>query len=402
MANERLAPDSAIISQTTFTESDTSNIDYDPDAPPSPITWALIGGNNVNGDMRVSFPTPSGNLNTGAGLQEFRVLIRQQSAGQTGTPTARLEVYETGDAAGSPHAASAEIDITSEDPGQVISLTWDATGLTSADGSGVECFIDITKSGGAPGARESCDIGGIEWNADYSSGTPRNVTGTTASVVVTPSSATVNRQRGVNTVAKAVVVTASAATVNRERGVNASSKAVTVAATSSINRTRGVTASSKAVSVAASATVNRTRTVSAGSKAIIVTPGAATVNAERIVSTTARSVIITPAAATVTRDRVVTAASKALIITANAATVTAVDVWSADGGQRCNGRRHHQRYCRHDQPHAGGSGQYQIDYPGCQCGDHHPQPGGNGKHGAGCYYGQRLDGQPRARCKYCH
>ena len=168
-ATEDQPPDSAIISQTTYSETNTASIDEDPDSPDA--NWALIGGNHVNGNMRVSFPTPSPNPTVGADLQEFRVQLRQQSAGQTGTPTARLEVWETGGIAAL--AASSEINITAEDPGQVISFTWNANLLATANGSAVECFIFVTRSGGAPGARESCDIGAVEWVVDYTTPSSR-------------------------------------------------------------------------------------------------------------------------------------------------------------------------------------------------------------------------------------
>ena len=160
--SEDIAPDATIISQITFSEADTGNIDDDPDSPDA--NWALIGGNNVSGNMRVSFPTSSGNPTVGADLQEFRCELRQQSVGQSGTPTARLEVWETG--GGAALAASAEIDITNESS-QVISFTWNASVLATADGSAVQCFIIVTKAGGGGGTRESCDIGAVKWVCEY-------------------------------------------------------------------------------------------------------------------------------------------------------------------------------------------------------------------------------------------
>ena len=165
MASEDLAPDSTIVSQTTFAESNTANIDDDPDSPDA--NWALIGGDNVSGQIRVSFPTPTDNPTTGADLQEIKVELRQQSVGQTGTPTARIDVWESGGASAI-HAGS-EQNITSESS-QVISETWNASSLTTADGSAVEVDIVVTKSGGGPGARESCDIGAVKWVCDYTVG----------------------------------------------------------------------------------------------------------------------------------------------------------------------------------------------------------------------------------------
>ena len=48
--------------------------------------------------------------------------------------------------------------------GQVISFPWDASELTTADGSRVECRIVGTRSFGAVSTRNTVDIGAIEWN----------------------------------------------------------------------------------------------------------------------------------------------------------------------------------------------------------------------------------------------
>lgn len=169
MATESLAPDSTIVSQTTFAEANTANIDDDPDSPDA--NWALIGGNNVSGNIRVSFPSPTGNPTTGSGLQEFRCQLRQQSVGQTGIPTARLDLYETGGSVAL--QTGTEQNITSESS-QVISQTWDASLLATANGSAVECDIVVTKAGGSLSARESCDIGAIKWVVDYTAAATRN------------------------------------------------------------------------------------------------------------------------------------------------------------------------------------------------------------------------------------
>jgi hypothetical protein len=162
MASEDIAPDSTLVSQVTFTETDAGNIDDDPDSPDA--NWALIGGNNVSGDIRVSFATPTGNP---TGTQTIKAEFRQQSVGQTGTPLADIQVWENG--GGAPIASTGDTSITSESS-QVITLNWDASLLTTADGSLVEVLLVVTKSGGSPGARESCDIGSVKWVCEYSVG----------------------------------------------------------------------------------------------------------------------------------------------------------------------------------------------------------------------------------------
>jgi hypothetical protein len=50
--------------------------------------------NNTSTDIHCSFPTPTGDLTVGAGLQEFRVLLRPFSSTQTGDPDWRIELWE--------------------------------------------------------------------------------------------------------------------------------------------------------------------------------------------------------------------------------------------------------------------------------------------------------------------
>ena len=69
MATERKAPDVLLI-QTNLSGAVT-DIDEDPDSPGS--DWLTYVSNNANTVCRVSFPTPTGNPNEGADLQEFKI-----------------------------------------------------------------------------------------------------------------------------------------------------------------------------------------------------------------------------------------------------------------------------------------------------------------------------------------
>ncbi len=118
-------------------------------------------GNNVNTDVRCDFATPVNPPTVGADLQEFKIEVRQFDGGQTGTPQARIELWENGALV----RAGSDVNVTS-DVSQVISFTWNANEIATSDGSLVEAKFVGTKSGGAPGARNAVDLGAMEWNAD--------------------------------------------------------------------------------------------------------------------------------------------------------------------------------------------------------------------------------------------
>lgn len=163
MATERQSPD-ALLDQTNLTGT-VSEIQDDPDSPDG--NWLDAISNNANSICRTSFPTPTGNPTVGADLQEFRVLVRK--FGGTGTPTARVELYEDGVLI----RAGSENNVTGN---LVISFTWNANEISNADGSLVECRLYGTKIGGAPTARASVEVGAVEWNVTYSA----------APVIITP------------------------------------------------------------------------------------------------------------------------------------------------------------------------------------------------------------------------
>lgn len=164
MPTERQAPD-AILVQTALTGAVTA-IDEDPDSPDA--NWLTYdSGVNNNTDCRVSFPTPTGNPTVGADLQNFRVQIRKNASGGNSTVWS-LQLWENG-------AQVAELatgTTTALDPGEVVSGTWNASSLGTADGSLVECRLQQTSGGasGSGGNRRRIEIGAVEWNVDYTEG----------------------------------------------------------------------------------------------------------------------------------------------------------------------------------------------------------------------------------------
>jgi hypothetical protein len=143
-----------VVSSTNLTGATVANLDEDPDAPDADWATATALGNT---ELRIGFPTPSDVPVTGAGLQEFRVLLRKDAA--TGTdPTYSIELWETGGGAALATLASS-VTLTSE-AGTVVSVTWDASLLGTADGSAVELRIIGTAS-----VDRSVEIGAVEWRA---------------------------------------------------------------------------------------------------------------------------------------------------------------------------------------------------------------------------------------------
>ena len=161
MPTETQRPDGATYILTALTGAYTL-IDDDPDS--SGLDFVVADGNGVNTAALVGFPTPTGNPTTGANKQEFRIQVREFDAGQTGTPKARIELWENGVLI----RAGSDVNVTSQD--QVIAFTWDASELGTADGSLVECNFVGTKAGGSPTTKSSTDLGAVEWNVEYSAG----------------------------------------------------------------------------------------------------------------------------------------------------------------------------------------------------------------------------------------
>lgn len=158
---ERQSPD-AILVITNLNPNNVAYIQDDPDSPDG--NWLVASGNNVNTDVRVSFPTPTGNPTVGADLQEFKAWVRQYDEGQSGTPDVRIELWENGVLI----RAGSDESVTLS--GHMVTFTWNANEIAVADGSLVELKVVGTKSGGSPSSRNTVDVGAIEWNVDYTAG----------------------------------------------------------------------------------------------------------------------------------------------------------------------------------------------------------------------------------------
>lgn len=101
---------------------------------------------------RVSFLTPTYGLQAGAGLQEFRALVRKKGTGTS--PTATLALYENG----SPVSTLVNAQSITNTTGTVLSGTFDGSGRNMA-----LIEADVLGAGAVGG---SLEVGAFEWNAN--------------------------------------------------------------------------------------------------------------------------------------------------------------------------------------------------------------------------------------------
>lgn len=155
---ERQSPD-AYITQTNL-DGTIADIQDDPDSPDA--NWADAIDTGAHTLAHVSFPPPTGNPTTGAGLQKFKIWVKK--AGGSSTPSVRVDLYENGIELANGVITATSVTSTT---GVLLSGTWDATLLTNADGSGVEAYVDGINSLGKPTNRAAISVGAVEWNVDY-------------------------------------------------------------------------------------------------------------------------------------------------------------------------------------------------------------------------------------------
>ncbi len=154
---DNLSPDVLQV-QTNLTGAVT-DIDEDPDIDDG--NW-LTAPNDVITTCRVSFPTPSSAPMTGAGMQEFKIRVRETEINNSQTQdSVEIFLFEGGSQIGA--RLVIENDLLG-DPGEIVSGFWDAGDLATADGSDVECHIvGNPENQGTPSTRGSIEIGAIEW-----------------------------------------------------------------------------------------------------------------------------------------------------------------------------------------------------------------------------------------------
>lgn len=220
MPTERLAPD-AILSSSNLSGSVT-DIDEDPDS--NDANWMVASSNNVATNVRTSLPTPTPTLTVGAGLQEFRACVRKFSSTQTGTPKARIELWENGGLI----RAGSDVNVTSA-VAQVIAFTWNASEIATSNGSLVECKVVGTQSGGSGSARNSTDVGALEWNATYTASS-------TTFLTLTPAGTGTNTVAKVNTNYRSLVSTGTGTSGLTKLTINVRSFAPAAVGTNTVSK----------------------------------------------------------------------------------------------------------------------------------------------------------------------
>lgn len=168
MATDTLAPDALIasIGFSSCINSDLTGIDGN---------WCVATDNNTNTETHNSFGTPSDPPTAGTDLQQMRCEVRLDAGSGTGTPTARIEVWE----AGVLFVAGSEVNVTSSSS-QIITFDWDSTSLSNSTGADVEVKVFGTKTGGSPTVRSTVDVGFVEWIADVTAAGSGRIMGSLA------------------------------------------------------------------------------------------------------------------------------------------------------------------------------------------------------------------------------
>lgn len=160
MATELLLPDS-VVSTVNLT---AAIADLDEGVDNFDGAYATNQGSNGNTLLVLGFPTPTGTLTTGAGLQTFRARVRKSaSAGQT--TTVRIELYENGTSV----AQGPTETVTSTTGVDLTPFTWNAQSLNLQSGVNVE--IGIVQQNGGQGGRANTrrwiEVDTADWEADF-------------------------------------------------------------------------------------------------------------------------------------------------------------------------------------------------------------------------------------------
>ena len=148
------------IDDSGLVANDHTDHNLDPDVSSTTVNATE---NNIDTVWGGDFPTPSENPTVGVDLQEFRVGVLEFDSGQTGTPTARIELWENG-------SLVRAGDNTAVSTYAVLSFKWNADELSLATGSLVQIKLIGNSTGGGPTKRNTVRIRHMEWNADVSAG----------------------------------------------------------------------------------------------------------------------------------------------------------------------------------------------------------------------------------------
>ncbi len=110
--------------------------------------------------VRVSFPSPTNNVDPATDAQSFKAYVRKDAAGGT-NPTLRAYLYEDG----VQRQDLGALTVTSE-TGQLLEWSWTGSNLTDQTGVDVELFLEVDTLG-VGSNRRTVEYGAIEWCARW-------------------------------------------------------------------------------------------------------------------------------------------------------------------------------------------------------------------------------------------
>ena len=100
-----------------------------------------------------------GTLDNTTDAQQIAIYIREFQDGQSGTATVQIDIMDGTDCADE-HELGTSQNVPAV-PGAILTDDWTSAGISAyAD---VCVRVACTKAGGAPGARQSCDLDAVEW-----------------------------------------------------------------------------------------------------------------------------------------------------------------------------------------------------------------------------------------------
>lgn len=237
MATESLFPDGEVGTTTNFSGTFT-NVDDTQASPGSDWIDPTVDGNN--NEVTFSMQLPSGDLNTGSGLQTLKLHIRKQVTGGT-DPTFNCHIREAGNVTDLATLVTNQ-SITS-DTGEDFTFTFDAAVLSAVSGADLEVHFFGNRSGGSGPNRRNLSIGAVEWVADYS--TTSTITG----------SGTLTSQSAAMSGTSELEHTASGALVSQSASMSGTSEIIKTGSGSLISQAAAV-AGVAAILFAASGSLN--------------------------------------------------------------------------------------------------------------------------------------------------
>jgi hypothetical protein len=166
-ADETLIPDGTRSSDNNTSCDGTVHPTVDED--PAGGDWCTADNNNTSWVFIVDMEDPASALDTSADAQEIRFYVQSFDEGQSGDPTIQVNIYDsTTTPCDTLHESGSPVTLTDAGFPAEVSEYWTAAGLSAA--ADVCIQVDCTKSGGAPGARNSCNIDNVVWDATWAAG----------------------------------------------------------------------------------------------------------------------------------------------------------------------------------------------------------------------------------------